>query len=75
MEDFKVKAEKDLPRLRKEADNLRTDLKKIAQDLTTASEKVVALENTIEYLWKQLAETNEIAFADSFRSYVTGLLD
>ena len=49
-------------------------MNKTAQDLSAASETIVSLEKKVEKLEGQQAETSRIAFADGFRSYVTGFL-
>ena len=74
LEKFKTRALKDISRLKSDADNLRTELNKTAQDLSNAGETVVSLEKKIEELGEKHAEDNRLAFADGFRSYVTGFL-
>ena len=74
LERFKLRAEKDIPRLKLDADNLRSELNKTAQDLTASSGRALSLENTVEDLKSQLTTTHNEAFAEGFRSYVTGFL-
>ena len=74
LEKFKNKAVKDISRLKSDADNLRVELNKTAQDLSNAGETVVSLEKKVEELEGQQAEASRLAYADGFRSYVTGFL-
>ena len=74
LERFKSRAEKDIPRLKLDADNLRYELNKTAQELTASGERALSLETTVENLRKQLDVTHKEAFAEGFRSYVAGFL-
>lgn len=74
LEKFKLRAEKDISRLKTNADDLRANLNQTAQELTASSEKVVELEKQVEDLQKQLGEAEKSSFASGFRSFVTGFL-
>ena len=74
LEARKTMAERDLPRLKREADSLKSKLNKAVQEATSAGERVLSLEGTVQQLQQQLVEVENTSFAAGFRSYVTGFL-